>query len=140
MMAARACVSVSFMVCDLRSHSALNNTRFRFACLIAAELACAAQGEALRKDDQYSKKEAQARFEAALRCARITGHNPLARAFCKLARSRDPTGINQIRYLPRRSASGPRAETHRLTESVRGAHHRLKIGLCARETAGLQTP
>ena len=92
------------------------------------------------KDDQYSKKEAQARFEAALRCARITGHNPLARAFCKLARSRDPTGINQIRYLPRRSASGPRAETHRLTESVRGAHHRLKIGLCARETAGLQTP
>lgn len=31
---------------------------------------------------------------------------------CELARSRDPTGINQFRSLPRRSASGTRAETH----------------------------
>src|ERR1035437_4392907 len=31
---------------------------------------------------------------------------------CELARSRDPTGINHFRSLPRRSASGTRAETH----------------------------
>src|SRR5450830_1681585 len=31
---------------------------------------------------------------------------------CELARSRDLTGINQFRSLPRRSASGTRAETH----------------------------
>jgi hypothetical protein len=37
---------------------------------------------------------------------------------CELARSRDPTGNNQIRYLPRRSASGPRAETHKCAHPI----------------------
>src|SRR5665213_443497 len=46
-MAAMACLSlsVSFMVCDLRSHAGANNTRSRLASLVADELARAAQGD-----------------------------------------------------------------------------------------------
>src|SRR5450756_721267 len=36
MVAARACLSVSFMVCDLRSRAALTCMRFRAASLVAA--------------------------------------------------------------------------------------------------------
>lgn len=32
---------------------------------------------------------------------------------CESAQSRNPTGINQIRYLPCRSASEPHADSHR---------------------------
>jgi hypothetical protein len=31
----------------------------------------------LKKKDQFSEREAKARFEAALRGARITGHKPM---------------------------------------------------------------
>ena len=42
---------------------------------------------------------------------------------CESARSRDPAQFNQIRYLPRRSASGPRAETHAgLAADIRHRH------------------
>jgi hypothetical protein len=35
-----------------------------------------------------------------------------SRRWCEAARSRDSTGINQIRYLARRSASEPRVDSH----------------------------
>jgi hypothetical protein len=31
-----------------------------------------------KTDDQFTKKEAQKRFEAALRGARVTGHKPMS--------------------------------------------------------------
>jgi hypothetical protein len=47
-MAARACLSVSFMVCDLRSHADANDIASHLASLFAAETARAVHHEVLR--------------------------------------------------------------------------------------------
>jgi hypothetical protein len=46
---------------------------------------------AKKPDDQFTKKEAQQRFEAALRGARVTGHKPKSDVPAKRAQSRKPT-------------------------------------------------